>query len=334
MSRRVSLFAALLLLAAPGAGVSQTYLLVVSGIGGEPGYSEEFFRLATALAEVAKTRYGVSEENVIVLADSSDAGGRVAGRSTRGGVEKAAREIAVRAEPGAQIWVVLIGHGSASGGESRFNLPGRDMTAQDFADLLGLFPTQLTVFANLSSASGDFVPVVSNERRVVISATKSGFERNRTLFPRFFVEAWTGEGADVDKNRRLSVLEAFEYARREVARHYQRDNALQTEHALLDDNGDRVGSTEPDLEDGDGALAARLFLDSGSPNAVAARAAGDTALVRLYRRRESLEAEVAALRARKSEMASEQYDRELERLLLELATVGRAIREREARRPQ
>ncbi|MFQ6045526.1 MAG: hypothetical protein ACE5PT_04085 [Gemmatimonadales bacterium] len=334
MRRWASRLLALLFLAAPRPAFGQTYLLIVSGIGGEPRYSADFFRWSTSLAEAATARYGLAEENVIVLADSGGPGVTIDGRSTKEAVERAVRGIAQRAAPSARLFIVLIGHGSASGDEARFNLPGRDMTAHDFAALLEWFPTQEIVFANLSSASGDFVPILSGERRVVVTATKSGFERNQTFFPRFFVDAWVSEGADTDKDERVSVLEAFDYARREVARHYERDNTLQTEHALLDDNGDGRGSTEPVAEGGDGALARGVFLDSGPLRAVAAGVAEDTVLIRLYRRREALENKLAVLRTRKDAMAPETYERELERLLVELATVGRAIRERENREPR
>ena len=137
----------------------------------------------------------------------------------------------------------------------------------------------------------------------------------------------SGEGADADKDERVSLLEAFSYARLEVERLYSRDNRLLTEHALLDDDGDGEGSMEPGLDAGDGRLASRFFLAAERP-AVTEQAAGDPELAALLEQKRSLENAVADLSARKDDMDPGAYETELEALLLELAYTNRAIRER------
>src|SRR5690606_33560037 len=129
------------------------------------------------------------------------------------------------------VLLVLIGHGSADGEGARINLSGPDLTAADLAGVLERFPTQAVVVANTASASGDFQEALAGRNRAVITATKSGLEGNAAVFGRFFTEAFAGEGADADKDGRTSVLEAFEYAQREVERFYESDGRLQTEHA-------------------------------------------------------------------------------------------------------
>ena len=78
-----------------------------------------------------------------------------------------------------------------------------------------------------------------------MTATRSGAEHFTTLFGGFFIDALTSEAADADKNKRVSVLEAFKFAKTEVARAYEREGLLATEHALLDDDGDKEGSADP-----------------------------------------------------------------------------------------
>jgi hypothetical protein len=249
-------------------------------------------------------------------------------------VEQALERMTGRVRAGDQLFVLLIGHGSATGGESRFNVPGPDITAADFARLLQRFGDQMVVFVNASSASGDFVKALSGPRRVVVTATKSPMERNESVFARHFVDAFAGDGADVDKDGRISVLEAFEYARREVARSYEEENRLQTEHALLDDNGDGVGTGAPDgkAPDGktpDGGVARAIYLSAGR----AVANASDPRIAALLKEKDALEARIAALRARKASMDSTAYERELEQLLVELATKNQAIRALEGRKP-
>lgn len=306
----------------------ETHLLLISGLAGEPAYADLFHSQGSVLFEAAVDRWGVPAERVTWLAeDPARAPERIDGRSTREAVEREITALAGRAGARDQILVVILGHGSGSGGESKLNLPGPDLAAGDLAVWLAAFPTQTIAIVNTTSASGGFVPALSGERRIVVTATRSPRERNQTHFGSFFVHAFSGEGADTDKDDRVSLLEAFTYARIETERFYARDNRLLTEHALLDDDGDGEGSLEPDPAAGDGRLASRFFLASERP-AVAARAADDPELARLIERRRELENAVTELTVRKDELEPAAYEAELERLLLELAAVNRAIRER------
>jgi hypothetical protein len=314
--------AAALAAAAPLA--AQTQVLVVSGLGGEPRYQESFVATALAVARAARERLGVNPDDVLVLAEDSTRAPGIAGRSTRDEIAARLEALARRAAPEGLLLVVLVGHGSAAGGEPRLNLPGPDLTAAALAGLLDRFPTQPIVVVNTASASGDWIRALSGPRRVVITATRSGVERDETHFGRHFADALTSDDADRDKDGRLSVFEAFEYARREVARVYERDQRLQTEHALLEADGDQVGARAPDPMTGDGAAAAAIFLDGGRvPTAAGAAPTG------LAATRDSLQREVVLLRGRKATMAADEYDRRLEDLLVELARVNRALRSQE-----
>ena len=203
------------------------------------------------------------------------------------------------------------------------------MTARDFAAAVELFGERPVVFANLTSASGEFVRALSGPHRTIITATKSGMERNVSVFAQFFVAAFVGDDADVDNDGRLSVLEAFNYARGEVERAYDREHKLLTEHAVLDDNGDGKGSAQPGLDAEDGRLAATLMLAGASPAALAGPQADDPELAGLYEKKVGLEESITDLRRRKESLSRDDYENQLEELLIELALANRAIRERE-----
>jgi len=295
-----------------------THLLVVSGAGGEPQYREAFHTLGARLAGAAVQKLGVPAANVTFLAeDSTRAPAR--GRSSRAGIERAIAAIAGRAKAEDRVVIVLVGHGSQQGGAARFNLPGPDITAAELARLLERFEARTVAVVNTASASGDWVPALSGRNRVVVTATKSGAEGNATLFPRHFVEAYAGDGADADKDGAISLLEAYEYARREVARAFEDDKRLLTEHAQLDDDGDGKGTAAPGRT-GDGQVARRIFLRAGGVVATS----GDA---RLLTRRDSLQRAIESLRARKAGMTEAAYDAELERLLVALATANQALRQ-------
>ncbi len=325
------MLAASLLLAAPSAALGQsTHLIVISGLSGEPRLAAAFHEWASTLIEAAEERWGLPEANIVYLAEKVERDpARISARATREAVESTFEVVAAQAAADDVVFVVLIGHGSSRDGVSSFNLPGPDMSAEDFARALDAFSTQRLVFVNTASASGEFIKALSGPNRAIITATRSSFERNETVFAKFFVEAFASDGADVDKDQRVSALEAFNYARLEVARVYETDGRLLTEHALLDDNGDGEGSLEPDATSADGTLARRIFLAAAPPGELTEAIAADPELAALYAEKSKLEERVIALRQMKEGMDPEVYERELEALLVELALKTRAIRERE-----
>jgi hypothetical protein len=305
------------------------HLLVVQGLGGDPEYGELFHTWGTRLVEAARLG-GLDTENIVYLAEDPERDPvRIDGSSRREDVEAAVAAIAGRAGPTDQVLIVLIGHGSFREDEARINLPGPDLSATDFARLLDQFTSQEVVFVNTASASGTFIEALSGPGRTIVTATKTGLERNQTRFGGFFVEALAGDGADIDKNGRVSILEAFEYARREVRRSYEADNQLMTEHALLDDNADGQGSEELGANTTDGGVARDVFPWSYDRRATSATESSDDPEVeRLMRRRAELEREVTDLRAQKEQMEESIYQGRLEGLLLELARINRDIRDR------
>jgi hypothetical protein len=292
---------------------AQAHLLIVSGLGGEPQYVEAFHEWGTSMVDAALERFGVPAENVTYLAEAPERDPqRIDGTSSRDEIGQAFVQIAERAGQDDRIMVLLIGHGSADARGSRINLPGPDLTAEELAELLEPFDTQPIVVVNAASASGDFHEALAGEHRTIITATRSGMERNETLFGEFFVAAFAGDGADIDQDGRVTVVEAYEYANTETERAYASDNRLQLEHARM----------EGDLE------MARVF-HLGAPSVAAIPDDAPPEVRALYEERERLQAEVENLRIRSNQLDPAEYQRQLEVLLLELARTNRAIQEAE-----
>jgi hypothetical protein len=302
--------------------------VIVTGIPGEPRFAESFHTQAITLAQALVRQHGVPREQVTILAaDPARDPSWIIAKATKAEVSKALARVGLAASPDDRVMLVLIGHGSGSGAASRINISGPDLTAAELArELAPLAPRTIAV-VNAASAGGDFAKVLAGENRIVITATASSQERNETIFAEHFVAAFAGDAADADKDDRISLLEAYRYAQREVVRVYERDNRLLTEHARLEDDGDGRGAATPDGEQGDGRLARRFAFGGG---AVAVRAESDTVLAALLRERGTLERKIEVLRARKDSMETATYERELEALLVRLAEVTQAARSREA----
>ena len=299
----------------------RAFLLIVVGLAGDPEHAELFQGWGSKLAEAAEA-VGVSDDRLVYLGDA-DEDPRVRGRATREEIGAALSGFAEAATPDDVVYLVLIGHGSYDGRDARFNLPGPDMTPAEFNPLLSAIPARNVVFVNTSSSSGPFVEELSGPGRTIITATRNGAERFTTLFGGYFVEAFSTEDADADKNQRLSMLEAFQYAQNETARAYEQEGLLATEHSLLDDNGDKKGSPDPTATGDEGRLAAALSLGS---TAAAAPLPEDPALRALYLERRELERRVEALRLLKGGLPPARYAADLERLVTDLALKTREIR--------
>ena len=324
--RSAALAGALLLALLPAPAQPQnTHILLISGLGGDPEYTETFHGWLSRFADAATEKHGIPPGRITYLGEKTDIDPtRIRARSTADNIRAAFAEIVAAMGPADDLVILLAGHGTFRNGTARFNIPGPDLTPADVSVLLGGLGDRRVTFVNTASASGPFVATLSGPNRTIIAATRTGRERNVTRFGLHFVDAFAGDGADLDKDSRVSMLEAFSYALSEVRRQYESANLLMTEHAVLDDNGDGEGSREVDGLEGDGALARSVFLRSLE----AAAGGGEVTpeLRALFEEKAAIEARIADLRRVKGQMSQERYEDELEGLLVELALKNREIR--------
>ena len=328
LKRLIFLFVAAL--AAAPVAAQEVHLAVIVGLAGEPEHRELFQRWAATLVDTASGRMGVPRDHIVYLAEQPDQDTkRATGKSTKQEVEAAFARLAKAAKEDDVVFVVLIGHGTFDGKVAKFNLPGPDMTPADFAPLLKSLPSKHVVFINTASASGPFLAELSGPGRTIVTATRTGAERFSTLFGGQFIDALTSDAADADKNRRISVLEAFAAARMGVARAYEQQGIMLTEHPLLDDSGDKEGSPDPKPDGKNGRVASILALGT---TASAEPLPDDPKLRALYEERRALERRVEGLKLLKTGMEPAKYAADLEKLLIELATKSREIKDLEGKK--
>ena len=304
---------------APAALAQEQYALVVSGASGGAAFRQKHAQWRDALVTALRGLPGFDDTHLIVLAETPGPG---VGRASRAGVRQAMDELAGRMGDDAVLHVVLIGHGSFDGVDAKFNLVGPDLEAGEWDRWLGGVPGRL-VFVNTTSASFPFLRRLSAPGRTVVTATESAVQRYDTVFPQFFIDSLTDAAADEDRDGRVSVLEAFEFASFGVRQWYRQRGRLATERALIDDNGDGRGR-EAGQPGPDGPVASRLHVGAGPGQPPAA--ATDPATASLMARRAALEEAVHALKAARPRMRPEAYLHDLERTLIDLARVSRQIR--------
>jgi hypothetical protein len=217
---------------------------------------------------------------------------------------------------------MLIGHGSFDGQDYKFNLVGPDITAAELAGLLVRIPASRQLVVNMTSASGGSIAALAKQNRIVITSTKSGTEKNATIFARYWAESLRDPGADTDKNEAISALEAFRYAEQKTAAYFESQKRLATEHALLDDTGSGEGARSPSPENQQGRLASTFTLVRFG---AAQAAVKDPEKRKLYARKEELEQQIDRLKYQKAALPADEYKKQLTALLMELARMQEAL---------
>ena len=292
MSARIATAALAALLAAPQAH-AELYYLIVAGIGGQAKYDEQFKTDAEKLAAAARRTAGDTARVDVLIGEEA----------TRDAVRERLESLATRAKPADSVAIFLIGHGSHDGERYKLNLAGPDLDGEELAQLFAGIQAGSQLIVNATSASGAVLQSWAADGRTVITATRSGAERNATRFAEHWAAALSNEAADINKNGTLTAQEAFDFASRAVADSFESQGTLATEHPQL------VGDAAPRFN------VARL----------GERPAATPANARLTSELERLEGEIDALRARRDEMEAEAYMTELQKLLVDLALVQRQL---------
>ena len=313
-----ALFGAVLLAAPVTAIAQQRYALIVSGATGGEEYAAQYAKWIDRFTRTLTGPLTFEAARVTVLSETD----RPEAAATAGNVRRAIASIRRRMTAGDLLFILLIGHGTYDGVDAKFNLAGPDLESAEWGGLLQPLPGRVVV-VNTTAGSFPFIERLSGPRRVVITATDSAAQRFDTVFAEYFIGAFSDESADLDKNQRISVWEAFAQATAGVRRHYQRRGQLATERALLDDNGDGIGRSAAEQGD-DGSSASQTYLDEALPGA----APTDQALLKLLQQKSLLEAELEELKIRKAFLPSEEYAREFERIIVEFARVSSEVRKR------
>jgi hypothetical protein len=297
-----------LLMAALPAQAS-VYYVTVAGLGGEPDYELRFTANANDLDKLFKA--SGSGAHVTTLTGS---------HATKAELTSTLTTIAHDARPEDDLVLILIGHGSFDGTDYKFNLVGPDITAQDLAALCDHITAKRQLIVNATSASGGSVAALEKPGRGVIAATKSGTEKNATVFARYWVEALQDPTADLDKSDSISAMEAFEYAQRKTAAFYESQKRLATEHPVFEDTGKSEPVREPSRSEGV-LLASFPVLRIGA----AQKQANDPAKQALLAKKEDLEQQIDMLKYQKAAMDPAEYKQKLTEALVQLAQVQQEL---------
>jgi hypothetical protein len=286
-----------------------TYYVIVAGLGGEPEYEQRFTSEAKDLEKVFKTSGHKTQMYTLIGQDATAA-------RLRDTLSSVARSSKMEDD----FVLILIGHGSFDGTVYKFNLVGPDVSAEEIAEMCNRIPSQRQLIVDTSSASGSAIAALRHPGRAIVTATKSGTEKNATVFARYWVEALQDTSSDTDKSDSISALEAFTYATKKTAAFYESQKRLATEHAVFTDAN--VGEPVREAGASQGALMSSLtLLRLGSTQ----QAANNPAKLALLAKKEELERNIDVLKYQKAAMDPADYKKQLTAMLLELARVQQEL---------
>ncbi len=280
----------------PSALTGSRHVLILAGLPGDTERELQFDAVLDAWHVWVAAGLGIPQENVRTLrgwrSETNTVQEGLAERELDGEgdppataevIRAAFQDLSERLAEEDSLWVFFLGHANYDEENVYFHISGPDLSGQDYAALLALFPCREQVIWITTSSSGWFLRPLAREGRIVITATAAQAEPNETEFPLALstVMQLAREEVDQDGDDQVSLLEFMGRVVEEVEARYAADQRAPTEHAQLDDNGDGRGTEWPELkkllESQDAARANEQSTQSEQPAVAPRPRDGETA---------------------------------------------------------
>jgi len=308
---RVLLFcaSAFFVLLLPVASLADSSALILSSVPGDDEHAEKFTKWTEATRKVLVDKFGFAADRVIVLANKNTA---------KAEIQKAFAQLKTQLKPTDTFFLFFIGHGSYDGLEYKFNNVGPDLTGSDFGKLLATLSASRIVVVNSTSNSGGAIESLAGKNRMIVSATKTGFEGNDTVFYEYFLAGLQKSAADENKDQKISVWEAFKFAVDGVDRFYKDAGRIATEHPQISDNGSPMTGVVPNAP----VMANLTSFNVDRPVTVA-----DAKLQALLDDQKQIQQKIESLQINKASMSPADFDKQIEDLILQLAQKTQQVEE-------
>lgn len=254
---------------APGAANSRTpgehadtYALIVSGINKEPADRLAKDTIVGNLRTFLLDKVKVKPEQQSVLVGPSSSVRQGSKISTADNVKETLAGFVSRIRPADRFIFYYAGQANTVDGKLRLNLPGEDITHQQLAEWMGPIEASSMLLVLDCPGAGLAVKALTGKGRLIVCSCKAD-QHYSTKFGEYFVPALSAADSDADSDGKVSILEAFTSASRQLEDWYRQQSLLQTETAVLEDNGDGEPSAQPwryERDGGDGLRASKFFL--------------------------------------------------------------------------
>jgi len=159
---------------------------------------------------------------------------------------------------------------------------------------------------------------MAGKNRMIVSSTKTGFEGNEPVFYQYFLDGLQKTTADENKDQKVSVWEAFKFAAAGTERFYKEAGRIATEHPQISDNGTPMTGVVPQAP----VLSGLTAFNVDRPVTVA-----DAKLQALLDEQKQIQQKIETLQINKASMLPEDFNKQIEDLILQLAQKTQQVEE-------
>ncbi len=255
-----------------------TYALIIGGINKDPKE-----RLASDKVVINLRRFFLNNAKLkparlsVLVADNSSLGKGLnispsnAGFRSKpavGGAEnlkETIKTLAAVVQPADRFIFYYVGQANIAAGKLRLNLPGEDITHEQLAEWINQIRASSMLLVLDCPGAGLAVKAMTGQGRIIIGACTAE-QHYSTRFSEYFVPSLVDSKSDTDSDGKVSLLEAFTFASKQLDDWYRRQLLLKTETPVLEDNADGLPSRQPwryKQDKTDGREASKFFLSAG-----------------------------------------------------------------------
>jgi len=247
------------------AETKNTYALIICGINKDPKE-----RLAKNKAVINLRSFFLNNAKIkparlsVLVADKSFIG-KGSRTSNVENLKKTIKSLADTIQPEDRFIFYYVGQANIAAGKLRLNLPGPDITHEQLAEWISQIRASSMLLVLDCPGAGLAVKALTGQGRIVIGACTAE-QHYSTRFSEYFVPSLLDSKSDTDSDGKVSLLEAFTFASKQLDDWYFRLLFLKTETPILEDNADGFPSRQPwryKQGNTDGREASKFFLSEG-----------------------------------------------------------------------
>ena len=243
---------------------NNTYALIVTGINKNVEDRQTKDKAVVDLSSLLLNNASIKRDRLAVLANSRSLARSASDVSTAENIEEKIGTFAAAVNPADRFIFYYVGQANVVADELRLNLPGADITHEQLSEWLKAIKASSILIVLDCPGAGLAVKALAGEGRIIVAGCTAD-QRYSTRFSAYFVGALGDEDSDTDNDGKVSLLEAFTSASRQLDDFYRDTGLLKTETPVLEDNGDGAANDKPwrfKQDRTDGAAASKFFFSS------------------------------------------------------------------------
>jgi len=296
----------------PVIALADSSAIIIQGLGPSDEYDKKFTKWATETQNALVQDLGFAKDHVILLSGDN---------TKKASIEKAFEQMKAQVKPQDTFILFLIGSG-AYDSDYKLSIMGQDLTGTEYGKLIDSLNPARSVVVSGSDSSGGLFDKISAKNRVIVASSRAT-EKEPAVFYEYFLQGLKGLAADEDKDRKVSIWEAFKYATAGVERFFKEQTRIQTEHGGVAANG--APQVAANVADQEAPVLARVTAF----NADRAIVVADPKLQALLDEKKAIDQKIESLRLQKALLPEAEYDKRLEDLILELSRKNQQIQAQE-----